>query len=121
MWDWEAYEELKQGGEYKNLEDQASRMDICHYAFPKHFDLLIQGIGRMKPIDNFEGCGTFNPQIKTYIEEQFSILCDYLKSNADKIDSEQNEQIKIWLIASLAKTLKEQVGLESSLPQLYRH
>lgn len=118
IWDWTSYEEYQHGGEYKELEFQACRMDICHYAFPKHLDLLLQGIGRMEPIDNFEGCGSFNSEIKTYVEEQFSILCDYLKSNTNKNNTEQNEQIKIWLIASLAKTLKEQVGLKKSLPQL---
>jgi hypothetical protein len=121
MWDWKSYEEYQQGGEYKELEFQACRMDICHYAFPKHLDLLLQGIGRMEPIDNFEGCGSFNSEIKTYVEEQFSILCDYLKSNTNRNNSEQNERIKIWLIASLAKTLKEQVGLKKSLPQLNKY
>jgi hypothetical protein len=117
MWDWKSYEEYQHGGEYKELELQACRMDICHYAFPQHLDLLLQGIGKMEPIDNFEGCGSFNSEIKTYVEEQFSILCDYLKSNTNKNNSEQNKQIKIWLIASLAKTLKEQAGLKKSLPQ----
>jgi len=120
MWDWESYEEYLHGGEYKELEHQACRMDICHYAFPKHLDLLIQGIGRMEPNDNFEGCGTFNSEIKAYIAEQFLILCDYLKSNTNN-NSEQNEQIKIWLIASLAKTLKEQVELKEYLPQLNKY
>ena len=118
IWDWKSYEEYQQRGEYKNLEIQACRMDICHYAFPKHLDLLLQGIGRMEPIDNFEGCGSFNTDIKTYVEKQFSILCDYLKSNSNKKNSEQNGKIKLWLIACLAKTLKEQVGLKNSLPQL---
>jgi len=115
IWDWKAYEEYQQRGEDKELEIQACRMDICHYAFPKHLDLLLQGIGRMEPIDNFEGCGSFNTDIKTYVEKQFSILCDYLKSNSNKKNSEQNEKIKLWLIACLAKTLKEQVGLKKSL------
>jgi hypothetical protein len=118
IWDWKAYEEYQQGGEYKELEIQASRMDICHYAFPKHLDILLQGIGRMEPIDNFEGCGSFNTDIKTYAEKQFSILCDYLKSNSNKKNSDQNEKVKLWLIACLAKTLKEQVGLNKSLHQL---
>jgi hypothetical protein len=118
IWDWKSYEEYQHKGEYKELEIQACRMDICHYAFPKHLDLLLQGIGRMEPIDNLEGCGSFNINIQTYVEEQFSILCDYLKSNANKKNSEQNEKIKLWLIACLAKTLKEQVGLKKSLPQL---
>jgi len=118
VWDWKSYEEYQQRGEYKELEIQACRMDICHYAFPKHFDLLLQSIGRMEPIDNFEGCGSFNNNIQTYIEEQFLILCDYLKSNTNRKNSEQNEQIKLWLIACLAKILKAQVGLKKSLPQL---
>jgi len=118
MWDWRSYEEYQQGGGYKELELQACRMDICHYAFPKHLNLLLQAIGRMKPLDSFEGCGSFNSEIKTYVEEQFSILCDYLKFNTNKHKSEQNEQIKIWLTACLAKILKEQVGLKKSIPQL---
>ena len=118
IWDWKLYEEYQQGGEYKELEFQACRIDICHYAFPKHLDLLLQGIGRMKPIDNFEGCGSFNTNIKTYVEKQFSILCDYLNSNANKKNSEQNEKIKLWLITCLAKILKEQAGLKKSIPQL---
>ena len=118
IWDWKVYEEYQQRGEYKELEIQACRMDICHYAFPNHLDLLLQGIGRMEPINNFEGCGSFNTNIKTYVEKQFSILCDYLKSNSNKKNLNQAEKIKLWLIACLAKTLKEQVGLKKSLHQL---
>jgi len=118
MWDWKSYEKFQHGGEYKDLEFQASRMDICHYAFPKHLDSLLQSIGKMESIDNFKGCGSFNPEIEYYIEEQFSILCDYLEINTNKNDSEQDNQIKIWLTASLAKTLKEQAELKKALPQL---
>jgi len=118
LWDWKSYEEYQKGGEYKELELQVSRMDICHYAFPKHLNLLLQGIGRMEPIENFEGCGSYNTEILTYVEEQFSVLSEYLKFNSNKNDSEKNEQIKIWLFACLAKILKEQVGLKKSLPKL---
>jgi hypothetical protein len=118
IWDWKAYEEHQQGGEYKELEMQACRMDICHYAFPKHLDLLLQGIGIMESIDNFEGCGSYNTDITAYVEKQFSILCDYLKSNTNRKNLEKNEKIKLWLIACFAKTLKELVGLKKSLPQL---
>ena len=118
IWDWKAYEEYQQRGEYKELEIQICRMDICHYAFPEHLDLLLQGIGRMESIDNFEGCGSFNTNIKSYVKKQVSTLCGYLKSNSNKKNSEQNEKIKLWLIACLTKTLKEQVGLKKSLPQL---
>ena len=72
----------------------------------------------MEPIENFAGCGTFSTDIKTYIKKQFSLLCDYLKSNRNKKYLEQDEKMKLWLTACLAKTLKEQVGLKASLPQL---
>lgn len=121
MWDWKSYEKYHQEVEHKSLKLQVCRMDICHYAFAKHLDLLIQGIGRMKPVDNFEGCGTFNADIKTYVKDQFSILCDYIKSKTNKNNLEKNEPTRIWLAASLAKTLKEQTGLKSSLPQLNKY
>jgi hypothetical protein len=119
-WDWKSYEEYQHGGEYKELEYQVCRMDICHYAFPKHLDSLLKGIGKMKPIKNFEGCSTFSTGTKTYIDKQFSILCDYLKYNiySNNINPGKNEQIKLWLIACLAKTLKGQVGLKNSIPEL---
>lgn len=120
-WDWKSYEEFQHGGKYKELEYQACKMDICHYAFPKHLDSLLQGIGEMKPIKNLEGCGTFSTDIKTYIDEQFSILCNCLKSKTctnNNINPEKNELIKVWLIACLAKTLKEQVGLTKPIPKL---
>ncbi len=110
-WDWESYEELQHGGEYKDLELQVCSMDICHYAFPKNLDLLLKGIGEMRPVEKFEGCGSFDNNIKSFIENKFSILNDMLKSLTDGGKSDKNKLIKIWLIASLAKTIKEQVNL----------
>lgn len=111
VWDWESYEELQPGGEYKDLEFQACRMDICHYAFPKNLDLLLQGIGKMKAVEEFEGCGSFDSNIKAFVEKEFSNLNDLLKSLISTGESDKNESIKSWLIASLAKTLKEHVNL----------
>jgi hypothetical protein len=118
MWDWKLYEQYYRGEEDTELAFQVCRMDICHYAFPKHLDLVIQGIGRMEAIDNFEGCGSFTSESKDYVEEQYLILCADLKSNANENNAEKNEKIKIWLVASLAKTLKEQVRLKPPLPAL---
>ena len=117
-WDWESYEEYQHGGKYKELEFQICRMDICHYSFPQNLDLLLPGIGKMEPIENFKGCGTFNSDIKMYVDKQFSILHDYLKSKTNKMGLGKNERIKLWLTACLAKTLKEQAGLEKPLPHL---
>jgi len=62
----------------------------------------------MKPVENFEGCGSCNNIIKTYIEKQFSILNDML---INMKGADQSDKYKFWLIACLAKTVKEQAGL----------
>lgn len=117
-WDWASYAQYQHGGKHEELEFQVCRMDICHYAFPGHLDLLIQAIGRLEPVENFHGCGSFDFEIRSYVEEQFLILCDDLKFCINKSVQGRNDQIKIWLNASLAKTLKEQSGIKISLPRL---
>ena len=42
---------------------------------------------------------------------------DMTKASASIIPN-KNDQIKVWLYASLAKTLKEQTGIPESLPKL---
>ncbi len=111
IWDWKSYEELRHGKENKELELQVCSIDICHYDFPKNLDLLLQGIGEMKPVEAFEGCGSFNSCIKKFVKKEFSILNDLLKSITSAHKPDKNELIKAWLIACLAKTLKEQVSL----------
>jgi hypothetical protein len=120
IWDEKSYEELLQGKENKELELQVCRMDICHYDFPQNLDLLVPGIGEMKPVEAFEGCGSFNPDIKKFVEKEFSILNDLLKSITSVHKPDKNELIKAWLIACLAKTLKEQVSLTKPIPRLVR-
>jgi hypothetical protein len=117
-WDWKSYEELKQDGEFKDIEYQVCRMDICHYAFPQNLNLLLWAIGKMKPVKKFEGCGSYNKSVKTYIEKQFSILNDILISMSEAESHNKHDLIKIWLVACLAKTLKEQIGLLHPIPKL---
>jgi hypothetical protein len=117
-WDWKSYEELQHGGEYKDIELQACRMDICHYAFPKNLDLLLQGIGQMKPVKEFEGCGSYDNNTKAYIEKEFSILNDMLKTFIGTGKSDKIKLIRIWLIACLAKTIKEDVNLSNPIIDL---
>jgi hypothetical protein len=115
-WDWVPYEELQHGGDFKDLEFQICRMDICHYAFPNNLDLLIKGIGQMKAIEDkiFEGCGSYNTEIKAYLENEFSDLNYAIKSFGNNNGSNKNDLIKIWLTACLAKTIKENIHI--SLP-----
>ena len=111
IWDWKSYEEFQHGEENKELELQVCSMDVCHYTFPKNLDLLLHGIGEMKPIEAFVGCGSFNSDIKIFVEKEFLILNDWLKSLVSVNRPKKNKLVEVWLIASLAKTLKEQVGL----------
>ena len=114
-WDWKSYEDLQQGGEFKELEFQICRMDICHYAFPSNLERLLRGTGDMKAIENFEGCGSFDNNIKEFIEKELLDLYDLFKSFYTN-KSDKKNQIKAWLTACLIKTLKEQVKL--SKPQI---
>ena len=111
--DWKSYENFQHGGKYKDIEFQACRMDICHYAFPLNLDLLLKGIGQMKAVEEkrFEGCGSFNTEIKAYLEENFLSLNKTLKSLQSKNEINKNDLIKIWLFACLAKTIKEDIKI----------
>jgi len=112
-WDWTSYEKLQHGGKFKDIEFQASRLDICHYAFPKNLDLLLEGIGQMKAIEEkrFEGCGSYNTEIKAYLEKEFLDLNDTLKSLQINNGLNTNDLIKTWLVACLAKTIKENINI----------
>ena len=116
-WDWKSYTEL-QGGEFKDIELQACAMDICHYSFPGNLDLLLQAIGQMKPVNKFEGCGSYTNHIKACIEVEFSVLNHKFEVMIERGKSDKNELIKAWLIACLAKTLKEAVHLSQPVNDL---
>lgn len=118
-WDWKSYEKLQHGGKFKDIEFQACRMDICHYAFPKNLDLLLKGIGQMKAVEEkkFEGCGSYNTEIKAYLEKEFLSLNETLKSLQVNNGLNKNDLIKTWLVACLAKTIKENVNI--SIPITY--
>jgi hypothetical protein len=104
-WDWKSYEQLQHGGELKDLELQACKIDICHYAFPKNLNLLLEGIGQMKAVEEreFEGCGSYDTNIKAYLEKEFLDLNDILKSLKNNGRSNKNDLIKVWLVSCLAK------------------
>jgi hypothetical protein len=120
IWNWKSYEELRHGKENKELELQVCSIDVCHYNFPKNLDLLLQRIGEMKPVEAFEGCGSFNSDIKKFVKKEFSILDDLLKSITSVYKPDKNELVKAWLIVCLAKTLKEQVSLTKQIHRLVR-
>jgi len=110
-WDWKSYEELQHGGKYKDLELQICATDICHYAFPANLDLILQAIGKMKPVENFEGCGSFDAKRKAFIEKELADLNSTIKSMYKGRQPDKDGLTRIWLNACLAKTLKEQVNI----------
>ena len=112
LWDWDSYNKLQIKGEYEELEKQICRIDICHYAFPTNLDLLLKSIGEMKPAESFEGCGSFNEEIKEVVIREIKYINNYLIkwSKENKIHT-QSRMYKIWILQSLKKTLTEQVNL----------
>jgi hypothetical protein len=119
-WDWKSYEKLQQGGEFRDIELQACRIDICHYAFPKNLNLLLEGIGQMKAVEEneFEGCGSYNTDIKSYLEKEILDLHGTLKSLRNNNRSNKNDLIKVWLVACLIKTIKENINISMPITDI---
>jgi len=71
----------------------------------------------MRPVDNFEGCGTCNSSIKKSIHAELLKINNWLLSREEAVIAghDQKELTRIWLFACLAKTIKEQVGLTAAI------
>jgi hypothetical protein len=121
---WQSVKDYRRGGELSELEGQVERIDICNYAFPQNIERLIQGIGKLEPVKAFDGCGTFDVKTKSFISKEFSKLCEWLKTDTrantpnNGLELGKKEPMKVWLVACLAKTLKESIHLRYSLPQI---
>lgn len=113
--DWETYEILEKGEKHKGLIFQACRIDTCHYTFPNNLDLLLKGIGNLNPYPEFEGCGSYSKEIKNSAKDEFLALNHRLEELLSFSNPNIDTMITIWLTACLAKTIKEQVGLETPL------
>jgi hypothetical protein len=109
--DWKDYEKWSQAEGNEALKLQASGIDVCHYDFPRNMDLQIQGIGQMKPVEDFLSCGSYNPEIKSILEKEFLALNQDLKS----LGHDSESRIRAWLTACLAKTIKADVGLKDPI------
>jgi hypothetical protein len=113
-YDWKSLKKFNQGSVNKGLAYFANSVDIWQYAFPKMLDKLLQDIGRIefKMYDPYEKPDIGKHEI-TNIENEFSIICKWIRlGNVSMCGSANiNDLIKIWLIASITKTLKDQTGL----------
>ena len=74
----------------------------------------------MEPGKKFEGCGSYNKSVKTFIEKQFADLNRMLVSMSEVESPDKSHLSKTWLIACLAKTLKEQIKLQEPLTELFK-
>lgn len=108
-------EEYRRGGEWKILEYQIESTDICNYAFPGNLERLLQGIGKLQPVEAHDGCGTFNDEIRSFMIREFLKLCEWLKSDIPDTGFGKKEPARIWLVACFAKTIKEQIHLTDTL------
>jgi hypothetical protein len=124
-WDWKKLEELSQQtleeisaeADENRLEYQICRMDICHFAFPVNLIYVIRGIGEMRPVERFEGCGTHNQVIRKTMQAELTRINNWLSAREDDglTECDTEEQTRIWLLACLAKTIKEQSRLKAKV------
>lgn len=117
-WNWKKCQELQH--EDNELDQQALRIDVCHYSFPDNLDSLLQGIGSLRPVQQFEGCGSISFDAKVLAERETRSLVDELQTLRTVEQAEKAAKIQTWLIACLVKTLKEQAGLTIEITELIR-
>ena len=105
--------------EFAELREQIDRTDICHYSFPANVERMICAIGRLEPVSDFEGCGSFDNERRRLAEEYFHALCTWLLAKKSSLDTQLGNRTpaKEWLAACLAKTLKDHIGLEEPMPK----
>ena len=74
----------------------------------------------MKAVEEkeFEGCGSYNDNIKAYLEKEFLNLNNMLRSLINTSKSEKNDFVKAWLIACLSKTIKENINLSMPITDI---
>jgi hypothetical protein len=103
--------------EFGRIGDQIARTDICHYSFPKNVQRMIEAIGRLQPVSDFEGCGSFDEERRQCAQRYFTALSAWLEGKRSKMEVKLGERtaLKEWLVACLAKTLKEHAGFEDRL------
>lgn len=114
-WDWKAYDELRGGGAFNDLEIQICRIDICHYAFPQNLEKVLMAIGKLKAVNEkeFEGCGSFTKPMQEYIQNKFPELETKIRSIIKGTKISDDDRVRVWLIACLMKTMKESAKLKN--------
>jgi hypothetical protein len=112
--DWKSLKIINPGTVNKGLAYFANSVDIWQYTFPKMLDRLLLNIGKIElKTGNLYEISEIGKVAKTNIENEFSIICNLISSGNDIMYgiADKNELIKIWLMASITKTLKAQTTL----------
>ena len=93
---------------------QIEATDICHYAFPGNLERMIEAIGRLEPVRDFVGCGSYDQVRRSLAQEYVRALRGWLHGEPGHLAGELGDRTpaKEWLAACLAKTLKELAGLQ---------
>lgn len=103
--------------EFGGLGLQIEMTDICHYTFPENMKKVIRAIGRLEPAQGFEGCGSYDDARILLAQSWFRDLCAWLRGEEGPMDHRLRDRtcVKVWLTASIAKTLKQHVGLQEAM------
>ena len=97
---------------------QIDRTDICHYTFPDNVKKMIKAIGQLKPSQDFEGCGSHDEEHKILALHYVMELDAWMRGEMSEDGKTLGEKtlLKKWLVACLAKTIKELAWFEEEIP-----
>jgi hypothetical protein len=112
------FEERVEGWEQEcELDEQIDRTDICHSSFPRNLETVLSGIGKLKPDPDFSGCGSVDDETAAELRSRYEAMCAWIAGDSTLAAGLPvgPEPTKAWLVACLAKTIKEQCGLEGAL------
>jgi hypothetical protein len=104
--------------QFEGLIYQIDRTDICHYEFPENIKKTIEAIGELKPSSDFEGCGSHDEEHQIMALHYVMELNAWLHGERSETGRMLGEKtlLKEWLVACLAKTIKELAWFEERKP-----
>ncbi|WP_135611622.1 hypothetical protein [Methanococcoides sp. AM1] len=106
--------------QFESLIYQIDRTDICHYAFPENIKKTIEAIGELKPSPDFEGCSSHDEEHQIMALHYVMELNAWLHGEISETSRMLGERtlLKEWLVACLAKTIKELAWFEENILEL---
>jgi len=101
------YEAGSLGPELSLWDYQLRRTHQCHYTFPQNVRRLIEAIGRGKPLEEFEGCGSFSSENLALARSTIEGLYAWLTQGGGPLAARLGHSTpeKEWLARCLRYTL----------------